>query len=130
MSAGNKVKLNTDPFPGWPSGLFCDVMFITLTMEDISNRYGLVSIRDEDELGGFEVTHFIDEDIGPVVLVHYDYASRQSNETMIWVDYEFDIDTATKRLVDVLQLQDHEILEMRNTADEMRYRKRVLGLEE
>lgn len=95
-------------WPGWPSGDSKLVMEITKTIEQLKDMYGLEFVREEDELGKFQATHFMDEEVGPIVICKYDYSP--TGGTMVFADSQADTETVASRVTEALSLGNEDII--------------------
>ena len=62
------TMLENVPSPGWPSGDHQEIIELSMTVDEMKSRYGLEFLREKDQLGWFYATHFVDSEIGPVVI--------------------------------------------------------------
>jgi hypothetical protein len=115
--------LNTsEPFPGWPSGGDRPVIYLTLTADEARERFKIdnwVNDFDKSLNTPIKIAYFLDEIIGPVVLVHYNHPEHIHTNARIEinVDKAVNVELATSRLVDLLALQESDIAGILNTSD-------------
>jgi hypothetical protein len=117
-----RKMLNTsEPFPGWSSGREREVMFLTLTWEEIRERYKISNWVDDVDNNlnvPIKVGYFADDKIGPVVLVQYfHYADFTRNWVEVIIDANQNVELATSRLIETLSLQEGDILGVLRSSD-------------
>lgn len=115
--------LNTsEPFPGWPSGNERPVIYLTLTPDEARERFKIddwVNDFDKSLNTPIKIAYFVDEIIGPVVLVYYYLPEhiRTNARIEINIDKTANVELATSRLVDLLALQESDIAGILKTSD-------------
>ena len=112
----------TKPFPGWPSGGDRPVLYLTLTWDEIRQRYKLCNWIDDVDNNlniPIKVVYFVDDAIGPVVLVHHFFPAQFDRDWKIevFVDNDVNVELATSRLVEVLSLQESDIAGILKSSD-------------
>jgi hypothetical protein len=100
-------KLNTEPFKRWPSGDHKAVIQLRLRANELVKKVDLPFIRERDDLDWGSFAHFLDEKIGPVMLV--DYENSPIKGVDIHVDKSVSNDIAIDRIRLVLGLNDDDI---------------------
>jgi hypothetical protein len=94
--------LDQSEWKGWPSGKCEQTLAVTISQEEFERLYGLKFIRDhEPGLGGFNAAHFIDDQIGPVVIFKFDHLEHP----LIEIDANVDPSVGIARLISVLGLK-------------------------
>lgn len=100
-------QLNTAPFQGWPSGNYRDLLELRITSNEISERTGLVFVRQRDDLDWGYFSHYFDDVIGPVVVIEYE--NMPGKTTSILVDRQIEVAAAIAQVRKTLDLSETEI---------------------
>lgn len=116
-----KMLNTSEPFPGWSSGREREVIFLTLTWEEIRERYNISNwVDDVDKNLGvpIKIAHFIDDEIGPVLFIQYfHYADATRNWIEVVIDANQNVELAVSRLIKTLSLQQSDILGVLRSSD-------------
>lgn len=95
-------------FSGWPSGDNKPLLELRSTPSELTKQYGLQFRREKDDLDWFFASHFIDVELGPVVMLRYE--NSPAHGTLVYVDAGVDSREAIVRLESVLELDDNDIV--------------------
>jgi Mg2+/Co2+ transporter CorC len=102
------MTLRTGVFPGWKSRDSKPVLELRFLPGEIAEKFALRLVRDEDDLDRFVATHFIDEEIGPVVLRSYDHTPAKG--TIVYVDSAVNDTLAIARIIKDLHLAANDVI--------------------
>lgn len=97
---------NTEPFK-WPSGDCKAVIQLRLSTDAISEKFGLKFKREKDDLDWGKFSHFIDEVVGPILLIEYENSPISGLD--VYVDVGIDNRIAIERIRSVLQIKESDI---------------------
>jgi hypothetical protein len=103
----NGTKLNFEPFPGWPSKDNKPVLEVKIPLHELSEKFEFKVIKEKDDLDFYTATHYIDEVIGPVLLMRYD--GEPSYITAFYVDSNVNNQVAVDRIKNVLGINDQDV---------------------
>lgn len=96
-----------ESFPGWPNRDSKEIMFLSVTPQEISKSIGSVLDRAEDELESFTVTFFEVHGIGPAIIYMHDSNIGSSTVTVDTAVPEGAIEEA---IIDMLGLTLNQIM--------------------
>jgi hypothetical protein len=103
---------NHQQFPGWPSHESKEVLRLNETIEAVKTRLYSPEVEtqkgdESDGLGPYESLLFKDEDIGFVAFVSHAHAPYKGTDVI--VDAGISIDSAVRRIADVLKLSKKDV---------------------
>ncbi len=101
---------NMAPFKGWPSGRERMVMYLNLQPNDFVQRYGINNWTEQsDDILNvtYKIAWIKDEELGPVVFLHYE--NTKDTETEVFIDASLKVEKATRRLIKILELSESDI---------------------
>jgi hypothetical protein len=103
---------NLQQFPGWPSHGSKEILRLNKTIEAVKARLDSPNLETQkgdeaDGLGPYESLLFKDADIGFVALVTHTHAPYKGTDVI--VDAETSLDSAIRRVTDVLKLSKNDV---------------------
>jgi DNA-binding protein HU-beta len=103
---------NLQQFPGWPSHGSKEILRLNKTIEAVKARLHSPNLETQkgdeaDGLGPYESLLFKDADIGFVALVTHTHAPYKGTDVI--VDAETSLDSAIRRVTDVLKLSKNDV---------------------
>lgn len=90
-------------FTGWPTGDSKPILNLKREPKELEADYGFKFKREKDDLDWFLGSHFIDEKLGPIVLMQHENSPIPG--TTIYVDSGLDLNSSIVRLVEIMKLK-------------------------
>ncbi|TDR43002.1 hypothetical protein DFR29_1076 [Tahibacter aquaticus] len=102
------MKLTQVDMPYWPSGMFRGLCELSLSVDEVEERFGLKFRSDRDDLGPYEWAAAELEGFGCVLFMIYTESLEKL--VVIYVDLAEEPSSALRTVVARLQLRGSEIL--------------------